>query len=440
MTTAAGSTDPPPFSLSPLFIFIYERSTRQPPTAATESPPPSRPQGQTPLDDLDQKLFLLFLIVVCLNYVGCHEYYRRDLTEDQRYEISQQSINMLKSPEIQNRKTPVKITFAFLRTTQNYTRMRSLLEEYERYSNGKVKVEYVDPLRQPNKAREIANIYGIEFKKNLVIIDAREDTEKALKTFEGTQADAAHVRILPGDAFVVYAPSPDGKSMKAVALQIEDMMTAGIYGAANGEPRKMYIAADKSNFNEALSNSQEESIFTTLGKICRSVNLQLVPIRMSGLKEIPEDAAGFMIIGSKYDLSPQEAEVLQRYWARPNAAILVMLEPQQDTPKQLYRFLREQGLRPQNDRVMLRNRGNRSVFEINAIFAPSLNCTREFWEFQHRAGRGAFPSSWIPTTRPWSRSASRHTPLLVTTEDYYGKPSTTSSRPSLTRGKTTRGP
>lgn len=52
------------------------------------------------------KLFLLFLIVVCLNYVGCHEYYRRDLTEDQRYEISRQSINMLQSPEIQKRKTP----------------------------------------------------------------------------------------------------------------------------------------------------------------------------------------------------------------------------------------------------------------------------------------------------------------------------------------------
>ena len=67
------------------------------------------------------KLFLLCIIVICLNYVGCHEYYRRDLTEDQRYDISQQSINMLQSPEIQNRKTPIKITFAFLRTTQNYT-------------------------------------------------------------------------------------------------------------------------------------------------------------------------------------------------------------------------------------------------------------------------------------------------------------------------------
>lgn len=131
------------------------------------------------------KLFLLCIIVICLNYVGCHEYYRRDLTEDQRYDISQQSINMLQSPEIQNRKTPIKITFAFLRTTQNYTRMRSLLEEYERYSNGKVVVDYVDPLRQPNKAREISMIYGVEFRKNQVVIDAREDTEVALKDSAG---------------------------------------------------------------------------------------------------------------------------------------------------------------------------------------------------------------------------------------------------------------
>lgn len=373
------------------------------------------------------KLFLLFVIVLCLNYVGCHEYYRRDLTEDQRYDISRQSINMLQSPEIQNRKTPVKVTFAFLRTTQNYTRMRALLEEYERYSNGQVRVEYVDPLRQPNKAREISNIYGIEFKKNQVIIDAREDTKKALKNFEGTQADAAHVRILSGDSFIVYAPDQDekgnktGKGLKAVALQIEDMMTAGIYGAANGTPRKVYIAADKSNFNESLTNGGEESIFTTLSKICRSVNLQLVPIRMSGLQEIPEDAAAFMIVGSKYDLSAQEAEVLQRYWDRPNSAVLVMLEPQQDTPKQLYRFLRDQGLRPQNDRVMLRNRNNRSVFEINAIFAPALNCTREFWNSS--TGLEGESISLILDSDNANMEQKRIVPypLLITTEDYYGE-------------------
>lgn len=365
-------------------------------------------------------LLLLCVIVVCLNFISCHEYYRRDLTEDQRFDISQQSINMLQAPEIQNRKTPIKITFAFLRTTQNYTRMRSLMEEYERYSNGKIVVEYLDPLRQPNKAREISLIYGIEFKKNQVIIDARENTSKALKNFEGINADAAHVRILSGDNFVVYAPGPDGKRLKAVALQIEDMVTAGIYGAANGQPRKMYIAADKSNFNEAISDNSKESIFTTLDKICRSVNIQLVPIRMGNLTDIPEDAAGFMLIGAKYDLSATEADVLKRYWARPNSAILVMLEPKQDVPKQLYRFLREQGLRPQNDRVMLSNR-ERSVFEINAIFAPSLNCTKEFWNAS--TGLEGESISILLDTDNAAMEQKRISayPLLVTTNDYYGE-------------------
>ncbi|UQT44771.1 hypothetical protein M5E88_00045 [Akkermansia muciniphila] len=159
---------------------------------------------------------------------------------------------------------------------------------------------------------------------------------------------------------------------------------------------------------------------------------------MSGLEEIPEDAAGFMIIGSKYDLSPQEAEVLQRYWARPNAAILIMLEPQNDTPKQLYRFLREQGLRPQNDRVMLRNRGSRSVFEINSIFAPSLNCTREFWNSSTGLEGRASPSFWIPTMRPWNRSALRHTPSWSQRRIITEKPNTTSSLPSSTQGKIIR--
>ena len=105
--------------------------TPAPPAAAAEASQPASRKVIRPWTTWIQ-LCLLFHIVVCLNYVGCHEYYRRDLTEDQRYEISRQSINMLQSPEIQKRKTPVKITFAFLRTTQNYTRMRSLLEENER--------------------------------------------------------------------------------------------------------------------------------------------------------------------------------------------------------------------------------------------------------------------------------------------------------------------
>ena len=364
-------------------------------------------------------LFLLTIIVICCNYVGCQEYYRRDLTEDQRYDISQQSINLIQSDLIQKRETPIKITFAFLRTTQNYTRMRSLLEEYERLSNGKIKVEFFDPLRQPNKAREVALIYGIEFKKNQVIIDARPDTSRGLDTFEGNQHEAASVRILDGNNFVVYGPGPDGKTQKAVALQIEDLMTANIYGAATGLPKIVYVIADKSNFsNENLNDNN--SIFQTLNRICRSLNLQLVPINLSGLSKIPDNAASVMLIGPKYDITPQESEVLEEYWNRPNSGMLVMLDPQADEPKQLYRFLRSQGLRPQNDRVMLKDRKN-SVFEINAIFAQGLNCTKEFWNSS--TGLEGQSISLVADTDNNALSYRRIEtyPLLVTTPEFYGE-------------------
>lgn len=98
-----------------------------------------------------------------------------------------------------------------------------------------------------------------------------------------------------------------------------------------------------------------------------------------------------MIVGSKYDLTPQEAEVLQRYWTGRTPPCSSCWNPSRTPPKQLYRFLREQGLRPQNDRVMLRNRNKRSVFEINAIFAPGLNCTKEFWNSSTGLEGKAFP-------------------------------------------------
>ena len=70
---------------------------------------------------------------------------------------------------------------------------------------------------------------------------------------------------------------------------------------------------------------------------------------------------------------------------------------------------------------MLRNRGNRSVFEINSIFAPSLNCTREFWNSS--TGLEGESISLILDSDNAAMEQKRITPypLLVTTEDYYGE-------------------
>ena len=170
------------------------------------NPAARRPKG-SPLAWLN--LFLLSLIVLACNYVGCHEYVRKDLTEEERYTISERTVNVLTGARIRNRETPVKIIFAFKRSTTNYPRMRSLLEEYVRYGKGKIELECFDPIRQPNRAREISQIYGVDFKQDLCVIDARKDTSAPLKTFEEEKSDRKHVRIRPGTSFVKYETLPD---------------------------------------------------------------------------------------------------------------------------------------------------------------------------------------------------------------------------------------
>lgn len=389
-------------------------------------------------------LVLLGIIVFAANYTSYFEYYRRDLTEDQRYDISTQTINLLEKSElVTKRETPVKIIFAFQRTTQNYTRMRALLEEYERYSNRKIEIECIDPLRQPNRAREIALNYGVEFNQNKAIIDARSDTSRSLKA---TPDELGHVRQVSGKDFIVYEETLEknindqgyNKSIRPVAFQMEEIVTANLISALEGTARKIYVSFDKSNFG-ADSASDETSPFFTLTKICNSLNLKLEPIMLNGLDRIPADAAGFMLIGNKYDLASPEIEVLSNYWNTPNAGIFLALDPHTTDHKNLYRFLRTQGLRPQDDRIMLKNR-QKAFYEINALFSTSVPWTEEFWQQSTTLEGESFSMIADMDNQQTISRMIKINPLLVTTSEYYGETKYTQLNPQYDKEEDNPGP
>lgn len=322
-------------------------------------------------------LIFLAIIVLAVNYISCSRFERKDLTQDQRYTLSQQTIHLLSSGAMSERKTPIKMIFAFRRNTENYPRMRSLLEDYVRFSDNKIELECVDPLRSPNRAREIANTYGIEFSENMVIIDAREDQKRSLNQSGNKDNAEARFRFLPGSSFIVYGTAPDGKTQKAVALQMEDVVTSGLIGAMEGKSRPLYLIVDKSRIGRE-DMTDPNSLFATVEKITRPLNLQLIPTRISEVREIPENASGVMLIGPQYDLEPAETEILRQYWAKPNAGLFIMLDPASGQLNNLYRFLRENGIRPRADRILKQNAG-RTLFETNAIFTPGPLFTRDFW-------------------------------------------------------------
>ena len=322
-------------------------------------------------------LLFLALIVLSVNYIGCSRFERKDLTEDKRYTLSPATLHLLASSKLAGRETPAKMIFAFRRNTANYTRMRALLEDYARYSEGKLELECLDPLRTPNRARELANIYGLEFSQNMVILDARENVNESLLNSEDQLKDAAHVRFLPAESFVVYEKTGTGRVNKAVALQMEDVVTSGLIGALEGRPRPLYLVVDKSKLGTE-DPKDPTSLFATIEGITRQLNLQLVPMRISEVTAIPENAAGVVLVGPQYDLEPKEAEVLRQYWKTSNSGLFVMLEPAAGNLPNLFKFLRENGVRPRADRVMKKDK-KRSIYEINAIFSPGVPFIQEFW-------------------------------------------------------------
>jgi len=361
-------------------------------------------------------LILLVIIVVGINFISFREYGKRDLTEDQKYTISERSINVLKSKRVQNHHAPVRIIFAFQRSTQNFSRMRSLLEEYERYGKGKVEVEFFDPLRQPNRAREIAQIYGVDFNQNLCVIDARSNAKLPLKTFEGEESERKHVRIRPGTSFIRYETLPDGNK-RAVALMMDEAVCSAITEAVEGDLRRMYVIEGKGGVSR-----DDQRLLETLGEISASLNVQLSWVDISNVEQIPNDAKGLFIIAPKTDFNKKEIEIVRNFWERRGRhSLFIALDPENNQTPYLYSFLREQGIRPNSDRILLRDR-NRAYYDISAVFPKSLNSTKSFWNGTTRIDGQSMSLTLEHGDENIANIRKLNIyPLIMTTPDYYGE-------------------
>lgn len=376
--------------------------------------PEARKPKNNPLAWLN--LFLLAIIVLACNYIGCHEYIRHDLTEDQRYTISERTINVLSSPQIQRRETPVRIIFAFKRSTQGYERMRSLLEEYERYGKGRIKVEFFDPIRQPNRAREISQIYGVDFNQNLCVVDARANPNVSLKTFEAEQSDRKHVRIRSGASFIKYETLPD-ETKRAVALMMDEVVCSALTEAVEGDMRIMYAVEGKGGVSR-----DDQRLLEAIGHITGALNIQLSWVDIANVERLPENAEGLLVVSPQSDFTEKEVAVLREFWEREGRhAFFVALDPNKTELPRFYRFLREQGIRPNRDRVLLRDR-SRAYYDISAVFPKGLNCTKSFWNgTTHVEGQCMSLTLEHGDANEAAMRQLTSYPLLMTTPDYYGE-------------------
>ena len=76
-----------------------------------------------------------------------------------------------------------------------------------------------------------------------------------------------------------------------------------------------------------VDGPEEDAPWTFLRRTFENLNIQLIPIRISDVEQIPGDAAGVALVAPRFDLNNREIEIFRAYWERPRAAVLIVLDP-----------------------------------------------------------------------------------------------------------------
>lgn len=289
---------------------------------------------------------LLATIILATNYLSFHQFYRYDASRDLNYSLSSSTRNYLASPAIQNRKQPVRWILAYRRSSPFYERVRALAEEYARLSNGKITLTLVDPLRDPDRMQEINSAYQITLIRDLMILDARSDNSAvSTESKDRVKTLNPHIKIVPAEQMVTYS-STNGER-RISGFQGEDMLTARLVEAIEGQPRKMALIADKSRIGTRDTNKSR----AVLEDILRFQNIEVQELKISEINAIPDTVDGILLVAPKYDFTEAEIEILDAYWNRARSAMLVLID-QDGVPPHLRAFLRNYGVTAQNDRVI----------------------------------------------------------------------------------------
>jgi len=267
-------------------------------------------------------------IIVMINYMSFRHFKRWDFSRDQKYALSSQTISLLK-----NLHKPVKAVVFFSGAAEIAPDVNNLLREYEFASDGKFKMEIVDPFRNFTRAQELQTKYKFGANENILILDI-DGKSKFVNA-----ADMADVEAPDQMAMMMGQTQPKIKDFKG-----EQAITSALMELSEGKANKVYFV---SGHGEVDLESKDLEVFK---ESLKRQNIQIAPLNLLNVNSIPEDARTLIINAPKYDLSELEVKLINDFWDK-KGRIFLMLTPGAKTPR-LTGFLAFIGIVPQDDRVI----------------------------------------------------------------------------------------
>ena len=216
-------------------------------------------------------------IVVLANWFADRHTQRWDLTPNQKYSLSPQSVKILKEL---NR----DVTIYVFDRERGFRGRRDLMDNYAAQTT-RLRVQYVDPDRQPALAKQ----FGVRSYGTLVAASGDRHFEAQGETEEGVSN--AIVRLLKGQKTVYFI---------------------------QGHGERDVESSDRAGYGNIKKQLENENYITKTVVLLQKL-------------EIPADCSLLVVAGPKNDYLPQEVEAIKKYVTGGGHA-LFMLDPGMEIP------------------------------------------------------------------------------------------------------------
>lgn len=343
------------------------------------------------------QILLACVLLAAVNYAGFHYYVRGDWSPSQKYRLGSQTAGVLAQLP-----APVKVYVFFSPTTaapgyEIYGDVLNLLKEYQFAAGDKLTVEYIDPMRNLARARELQARFEFGPEENLVVVESEGRTKQISAT------DMAEYDLLP---------QLSGDPPRVVAFKGEQALTGALIEVASTEQRTVYLLQ-----GQGEPPAGENSTLSLLLEYIGRQGVRVAPLNLGVTGGVPADAGAVIIAGPRYDLPPASAATLRAYWEK-DGRLMVFLDPAAETPL-LREFISGAGISPRDDRVLRTVElgfATGIVRDVSGRFSPANRVTRRL-----QGAEAMLPGATCSLALAPSDQETTVEPLITAEEPFWGE-------------------
>ncbi len=295
-------------------------------------------------------IILVIALTFMVNWLGARHWKRADWTSSHIYTLSSKTKNILKGL-----KKDVRVVVFMTPASGLYDQVHELLDRYAAASK-RIKVEYIDPDKEPLKTRQLAKQFGISAANTVVF-----EVGKRTKYVTSSQL-----------ADFDYSGMQMGQAPKIKAFKGEEQFTAAILSLVAPHVPKIYLVTGHGE--ASLKNFARGRSLATLKEALKREDMTVADTTLlSG--SVPKDADVLAILGPTAPYTADEIKALDAYLAG-GGRLMVCLDPliNRDatmTHVRLEPFLKQHGVEVHDDLVI--DPSHRlPFFDLSAVYLTSF--------------------------------------------------------------------